>query len=159
MSIRVERVRKKIKFLIANVLHAELKDPRKGFVTVVRCDLTSDFRQCRVHVSILADSDAEVRKVMRMLEDARGFVQTRVASGLSTRTTPHLEWVLDEGAQRSVEVGALLADLAAERAEREAAEAAAGGEAAEGEAAEGEAAEGEAAEGEAAEGSSAADVG
>lgn len=141
MSIRVERVKKKIKFLIANVIQTEIKDPRRGFVTVIRCDLSGDFSRCKVHVSILADSEAETRKVLRMLESARGFIQTRVASGLSTRTTPHLEFVLDKGAERSIEVSSLLTDLAAERAEREARDARRAE--AEGEDAEGEDAEGD----------------
>ena len=128
MSIRVERVRKKIRFLVANVLQREVKDPRKGFVTVTRVDLAADFSRCTVYVSVLGEP-GEVSKTMHMLEDARGFVQTRVAAGLSTRTTPHLTWELDEGAQRSVEVSALLSDLAAERAEREARQAEANAEA------------------------------
>lgn len=119
MSIRVERVRKKIRFLVANVLQRELKDPRKGFVTVTRVDLSPDFSRCIVHVSVLGEP-GEVSKTMHMLEDARGFVQTRIAAGLETRTTPHLIWELDKGAQRSVEVSALLNELAEERAEREA---------------------------------------
>lgn len=118
MSIRVERVAKKVKFLIANALQRELKDPRMGFVTVVRCDLSSDYRHCRVHVSILADTEGEASRVMHMLEDARGFIQRHVAANLSTRATPHLEFVRDTGAERSVDVSALLDDLKAERIER-----------------------------------------
>lgn len=118
MSIRVERVAKKVKFLIANALQRELKDPRMGFVTVVRCDLSADYRHCRVHVSILADSEGEASRVMHMLQDARGFIQRHVAANLSTRATPHLEFVRDTGAERSVDVSALLDDLKAERIAR-----------------------------------------
>ena len=118
MSIRVERVAKKIKFLIATALQRELSDPRMGFVTVVRCDLSADYRHCRVHVSVLGD-DAEVSRVMHMLEDARGFIQRYVATNLDTRATPHLEFERDRGAERSVEMSALLNDLKREREERE----------------------------------------
>jgi len=143
MSIRVERVAKKVKFLIATALQRELKDPRMGFITVVRCDLSADYRHCRVHVSVLADSEGEISRVMHMLESARGFIQRYVAANLSTRATPHLEFVRDTGAERSVDMSALLDDLKAERVER-------GVEApedAEGEDAEGEDAEGADAEG------------
>ncbi|MGE0709591.1 MAG: 30S ribosome-binding factor RbfA [Planctomycetota bacterium] len=128
MSIRVERVREKIKFLVANVLQNELKDPRRGFVTVIRCDLSEDFRVCKVHVSVLADTEGEISRVMHMLKDARAFVQVRVAAGLATRVTPHIEFVRDQGAERSVEVSSLLAELAREREEREARAAAAAAE-------------------------------
>jgi ribosome-binding factor A len=118
MSIRVERVAKKVKFLIANALQRELKDPRMGFVTVVRCDLSADYRHCRVHVSVLADNEGEISRVMHMLQDARGFIQRHVAANLSTRATPHLEFVRDTGAERSVDMSALLDELKAERVER-----------------------------------------
>ena len=60
-----------------------------GFVTVVRCDLSADYRHCRVHVSVLADNEGEISRVMHMLQDARGFIQRHVAANLSTRATPH----------------------------------------------------------------------
>jgi len=135
MSIRVERVAKKVKFLIATALQRELKDPRMGFITVVRCDLSADYRHCRVHVSVLADTEGEISRVMHMLESARGFIQRYVAANLSTRATPHLEFVRDTGAERSVDMSALLDDLKAERVER-------GVEAEEGAEAEGDEAEG-----------------
>lgn len=149
MSIRVERVAKKVKFLIANALQRELKDPRMGFVTVVRCDLSADYRHCRVHVSILADSEGEASRVMHMLQDARGFIQRHVAANLSTRATPHLEFVRDTGAERSVDVSALLDDLKAERIARgveEVEEEEAEGGESEGDASEGDESEGEDAE-------------
>ena len=152
MSIRVERVAKKVKFLIATALQRELKDPRMGFITVVRCDLSADYRHCRVHVSVFADTDGEISRVMHMLEDARGFIQRYVASNLRTRATPHLEFVRDTGAERSVDMSALLDDLKSERRERGVEDEDAEGKTdADGEDAEGEAAKGEAAEDAAAE--------
>lgn len=118
-SIRVERVRKKIETEVARILQSELRDPRMGFLTVVGCDLTPDYRYARIKVSILADKESEVRRVMRMLEDARGFVQRTVASRLKTRITPELTFVLDRSAEKSVRISSLLDDLRRERETRE----------------------------------------
>lgn len=118
--IRVGRVREKIKADVAQILQHELKDPRMGFVTVISCDLAHDYRTCEVRVSVLADKDSEVRNVMRMLDQAKGYVQKRVASRLRTRVAPVLTFVLDKGAERSVAIGSLLDDLKAEREAREA---------------------------------------
>jgi ribosome-binding factor A len=124
--IRVGRVREKIKADVAQILQHELKDPRMGFVTVISCDLAHDYRTCEVRVSVLADKDSEVRNVMRMLDQARGYVQKKVASRLRTRVAPVLTFVLDKGAERSVQMSTLLDDLKAEREAREAKVAAAG---------------------------------
>ena len=118
--IRVGRVREKIKADVAQILQHELKDPRMGFVTVISCDLAHDYRTCEVRVSVLADKDSEVRNVMRMLDQAKGYVQKKVASRLRTRVAPVLTFVLDKGAERSVQMSSLLDDLKAEREAREA---------------------------------------
>ncbi|MBL4849320.1 MAG: 30S ribosome-binding factor RbfA [Planctomycetes bacterium] len=119
MSIRVERVAKKVKFLIATAIQRELNDPRMGFVTIVRCDLSGDYRHCRVHVSVLADTEGEISRVMHCLDDARGFIQRYVAHNLETRATPRLEFIRDTGAEQSVDMSALLDDLRKEREARE----------------------------------------
>lgn len=118
-SIRVERVRKKIETEVARILQSELRDPRMGFVTVVGSELSPDYRYARIKVSILADKESEVRRVMRMLEDARSFVQRTVASRLRTRVTPELSFHLDRSAEKSVRISSLLDDLKRERETRE----------------------------------------
>lgn len=119
-SIRVQRVREKVKHDVARIIQTELKDPRKGFITVTNCDLSGDFRHAKIYVSVLADREGEVNRVMGMLEDATGFIQSRVAKGLRTRVTPELRFVLDKGAERSVKISSLLDELREEREQREA---------------------------------------
>jgi len=123
MSIRVERVRGKVKFEVARILQTELNDPRMGFVTVVGCDLSADFRYAKIKVSILSDEQADINRIMGMLEDATGYVQRIVAGRLRTRVTPKLTFELDRGVEKSIEVSSLLDTLREEREAREALEA------------------------------------
>jgi ribosome-binding factor A len=118
MSIRVERVRAKIKAEAARIIQSELKDPRLGFVTVVGCDLSHDFKYAKIHVSILADKEGDIRRVMRMLEDAKGFIQRTIGSRLRTRVTPELTFALDRSAAKSVKMSSLLDELRRERESR-----------------------------------------
>ncbi|RMG18233.1 MAG: 30S ribosome-binding factor RbfA [Planctomycetota bacterium] len=125
MNLGIERVQSKIKADVAAILQKELKDPRGGaMVTVTGCELSSDYRHCKVFVSILASSPGEERKTFRMLQDATGYVQRRVGGNLRTRVTPQLEFVLDKGAEQSIKIGSLLDAIRREREEREAARAA-----------------------------------
>jgi ribosome-binding factor A len=86
---------------------------------VIDCALSPDYRHATIKVSILADRDAEVRKILKMLEDARGYVQRGVAGRLRTRVTPELRFELDRGAEQSVKISSLLDDLKKEREQRE----------------------------------------
>lgn len=119
-----ERVRAKIKEVVARILQHELKDPRMGFVTVIDCALSPDYRHATIKVSILAEREAETRKILKMLEDARGYVQRGVAGSLRTRVTPELRFELDRGAEKSIRISNLLDELAKERQTREGGEAA-----------------------------------
>lgn len=119
MSVRVERVAQKVKFEVARILQNEMNDPRMGFVTVVDVELSPDYRYAKVYVSVLANSDGEERRVMRMLEDACGYIQRIVAGRLSTRVTPKLTFLLDKGAEKSVQISSLLDEIRQEREARE----------------------------------------
>lgn len=114
-----ERVRARIKEVAARILQTQVKDPRMGFVTVTDCVLSPDYRHATLKVSILADRESEVRKVLRMLDDAKGFVQRGVAQALHTRVTPELRFELDKGAEKSVKIAGILDQLKAERESRE----------------------------------------
>jgi ribosome-binding factor A len=119
MGIGVERVQAKIKAEVARILRNEIKDPRMGsFVTVIDVQLTNDYKYAKILISVMAERDAQVRTVMRMLKDATAFVQHKVAGRLRTRVTPTLEFILDEGAQKSVKIGSILEELKRERDER-----------------------------------------
>jgi len=123
VGIGIERVREKIKHEVARILQNEMNDPRMGFVTVVGCELSADYRHCKIHVSFLEDRPGEIRRILGMLEDARGYVQGKLAGRLRTRVTPRLEFIHDTGAQKSIAISSLLDDLRREREEREAAHA------------------------------------
>ena len=117
-KIGLNRVKARIKFVVADFLQHRLADPRKGFMTVTKIDLTPDFRYCKVYVSILG-SPGEQSKVMHMLSDARGLVQRKVAKSLSTRVTPELSFIHDQSIEKSMRMESIFDQIAKEREENE----------------------------------------
>ena len=103
MSVRIERLRTVIKEEAAQLILHELSDPRIGFCTVTRVDLTNDLSFATIFVSVLGD-EAQKNKTLRGLQDARGLIQKVVASRLKTRTTPHIEIELDDSVERAFRV-------------------------------------------------------
>ncbi|MBI3723948.1 30S ribosome-binding factor RbfA [bacterium] len=122
MRIKIERLREKIKAECARVLMTEIRDPRAGFLTVQNVELSDDLRNAKVFVSVLGE-EPERRRIMRMLADARGFVQRAVASTLRTRVTPTLSFVLDTSIDKSFKVAAILEQIKKDDASRKAASA------------------------------------
>jgi ribosome-binding factor A len=113
-SIKIERLREKIKAECARVIMTKINDPRAGFLTVQNVELSKDLRHAKVFVSILGE-DAQRRKVMRMLKDATGFIQREVASTLRTRVTPALAFVHDLSIDKSFRVAEILSQIKKEK--------------------------------------------
>jgi len=103
MSVRNERLKEAIREEAAEMILHDLVDPRLGFCTVTRIELTRDLSYCTIYVSVLGD-DAVKNRTMRALNDARGLIQSRIANRMRTRTTPRVSLELDESIEKSFTV-------------------------------------------------------
>jgi len=110
----IARLQARIQERAATALEFELKDPRGGFITVSRVELSSDLSSGKIFYSVLG-SAADKSKVAHMLESAAGFLQRQIARGLDLRRMPHLRWIYDE----SIEAAARLDDLIGKALERD----------------------------------------
>src|SRR5262249_15606492 len=102
-SVRNERLKEIIREEAAEMILHELTDPRIGFCTVTRIDLTKDLSACTIHVSVMGDEGAKSR-TMHALQDARGLIQSHVGRRMKTRTTPRVSIELDETIERTFEI-------------------------------------------------------
>lgn len=89
---------------------SDLKDPRIGMVTVTFVEVAADLRSAKVHVSIMG-SDTQQRLSLQGLKSAAGFLQSKVADRIDTRYTPRLEFVLDMGVKKSLEIARILREV------------------------------------------------
>lgn len=103
MGVRIERLKEVIRETAAEVILNELNDPRIGFVTVTQVDLSPDLSHAVISVSIFG-SEAQKRTTMRGLQTARGRVQSRIASRMQTRVTPHIAFELDESIEQAFRI-------------------------------------------------------
>jgi ribosome-binding factor A len=109
-SRRPEQVAGTIRQVIADALAREVRDPRVGFVTVTGVLVTNDLSHARVMVSVPGD-DAEKAKAMEGLQSAAGFLRSRAARSLSTRTVPELHFELDKGFEHAARIQELLQSI------------------------------------------------
>jgi ribosome-binding factor A len=93
--------------VIADALSREVRDPRVGFVTVTGVLVTNDLSHARVMVSV-AGEEADKVRAMEGLQSAAGFLRSRAARTLTTRTVPELHFELDQGLEHAARINALL---------------------------------------------------
>jgi ribosome-binding factor A len=107
MSIRTARVGEEIKKVLSERLLRGLRDPVPGFVTIGAVEVTSDFSQATVYVSVIG-TDADKKGAMEVLQHERGHLRYEVGQKVRLRQTPDLRFVLDESGERGARVLALL---------------------------------------------------
>src|SRR5215469_4127402 len=95
---RHDRLADQIRTEVAGIVESELKDPRIGFVTVTRVDLSADRSHARVLVSVLGDEEACAQSLAG-LTSAAGYVRHEVTQRLHLRRAPEVVFVLDHGAE------------------------------------------------------------
>jgi ribosome-binding factor A len=98
---RQARIDAEIQRALASIIDRDLKDPRLGFVTVTRCEISSDMMQCKVFVSIIGDRHV-ARQSMDALTSAAGFVRGELGALVKLRHTPELHFVEDRSTERAI---------------------------------------------------------
>ena len=112
---RLERVAEVIREVASETILFELRDPRVKGVTVTRTEVSGDLQHAKVLVSIMG-TPGEQQLCMHGLRHAAGFIQSKLASRLKTRFTPVINFVLDQGVKKSIEVSRLINEALAEAA-------------------------------------------
>jgi ribosome-binding factor A len=106
-SRRVLKAAEAVREVVSMAILTDLNDPRIQHVTVTYVEMTPDMRQAKVHVSIMGD-EARQRLSLSGLKSAAGYLQSKVANRIDTRYTPKLEFVLDQGVKRSIQIAEIL---------------------------------------------------
>lgn len=106
-SRRPEQMAETLRQVITERLAREVRDPRVGFVTVTAVHVTNDLSHARVLVSVPGE-EAEKTQALEGLQSAAGFLRSRAARALTTRSVPELHFELDRGLEHAVRINELL---------------------------------------------------
>ena len=117
-SRRLLKAAEAIREVVASAILTELRDPRVQDVTVLRVEVSPDMREAKVAVSVMG-TEAQEQLAIRGLQNAAGFLQSKIANRIDTRYTPRLQFVLDKGTKNALAVGEILAKIRSEKAEAE----------------------------------------
>jgi ribosome-binding factor A len=106
-SRRPEQVAQTLRQVISDALVREVRDPRVGFVTVTSVLVTNELSHARVLVSVPGE-EAEKTRALEGLQSAAGFLRSRAARALTTRSVPELHFELDRGLEHAARISELL---------------------------------------------------
>ena len=111
-AARTRRLSERIAKIVAELLERRIKDPRLGFVTVTRVEVTSDLRTAKVFVSIIGDRHV-AKQSMIALDHAKGYLRGEVGHAVALRHTPELIFVEDRSTEKAIALSKVMAETAA----------------------------------------------
>ena len=104
---RVQRVAGAIRKEIGEILRGEVKDPRIGFATITRVELSRDCRFAKVYFSLLG-SKKQLRDTQVGLQRSAGFIRKLLAKRMKLRYTPEIIFKLDKGIEYSIHISEVI---------------------------------------------------
>jgi len=109
-NVRRGRLGHQLQQEIAAIIQRELKDPRLGFVTITKVELSSDLSHAKVGYSCLGGAQERTRS-QEALDHATGFIRGLVKKRLRLKIIPEIVFRYDETIIQAIELSAKLDQL------------------------------------------------
>ncbi|MEE8638752.1 MAG: 30S ribosome-binding factor RbfA [Candidatus Margulisiibacteriota bacterium] len=107
---RVERVAELIREKISKIIRENVSDPRIGFVSITRVDVSPDLENAKVFVSILGN-DEKKKECMSGLDSATRFIRGKLGHMLEMRLVPEIKFVHDDSLEKGSRVLGIISRL------------------------------------------------
>ncbi len=107
---RSEKVADLIHKEISEMLVKTVKDPRIGFVTITRVDVSEDCRSAKVYFSV-AGTLEERERSMKGLSSATGYVRKELGRRIHLRYTPEIIFKFDPSIEYAIHIGEVIRHL------------------------------------------------
>ncbi|BCD97423.1 30S ribosome-binding factor RbfA [Marinagarivorans cellulosilyticus] len=116
---RSDRVADAVQRLLAQMIPAEIRDPRVGMVNVNSVDVARDLSIAKVYVTVVGAEKEGCEQAVVILNKAAGFLRSLISKELTMRSTPKLMFYYDFTAhQGGVLSGLIDKAVAADKAKR-----------------------------------------
>ena len=110
LPTRIERVEQELRQEIAQIIHRELKDPRLGFVTITRMEVSRDLRHAKVLFSCLG-GETERRSSQEALDHSAKFIHGLLKRRFRLKIIPELQFRYDASIEGSITLSETLDKL------------------------------------------------
>lgn len=108
--VRMDRLDEQFKRELGEMLLTKVRDPRVKHVTVMGAKVSKELDVAVIFVSIIGDK-TEKAEILKVLDNASGFLRSEMASVIEIRKMPKLVFRLDESFEESMKIDAILTEL------------------------------------------------
>ena len=93
--------------IISMILLDDLSDPRMGFVTITRIELTEDLRYARVYYSVFGD-EVRQKETEEALMQNKGFIKRLAVERINMKYAMDIKFERDKSVEHSFQIDSIL---------------------------------------------------
>ena len=115
---RIDRVQEEMRHQVSLIVQRELRDPRIGFVTITRVEVTPDLKSARVYFTTI-EEEKSFEDTVRGLRKAAGFVRKLLGERMRIKFIPEISFVYDESQTSTDRIDEIIEKIHKEKEEDE----------------------------------------
>lgn len=112
MSVKIERLNDLVLAELSKIILLEVKNPLLKSVCITSVDITNDLSYAKVYFTCMDENRDDV---LKELDEAKGFLRSKLCESIDIRHTPELVFVYDT----SIEYGRRIEEVIKEIHENE----------------------------------------
>ncbi len=107
MSQRSNQVAEELRKIVSMILLEDVNDPRMGFITITRIELTADLRFARIFYSVLGDEKQKLSTKEALDENMR-FIKKLTVQRINMKYAMTIKFELDKSIEHSFHIDDIL---------------------------------------------------
>ena len=108
MSVKIDRLNNTILEVLSKIIFDEVKNPLIRNIVLTSVSVTNDLSFAKVYFTCMnEDKD----KVMAELEEAKGFLRTKLSESIDIRHTPELASVYDNSIEYGMNIERIIKEI------------------------------------------------
>ena len=114
MKQRAQRVSEELRKIISQILLEDVNDPRLGFMTITRIDVTDDLRYARVFYSVLGDEEQKAATA-EALEEHAPRIRRMAVERINMKFAMEIKFEVDKAIDQSFRIDTILKKINKEK--------------------------------------------
>ena len=107
MKQRAQRVSEELRKIISRILLEDLSDPRLGFVTITRIEVTDDLKFARVFYSVLGDEETKSSTAEALREELK-YIRRLAVERINMKFAMEIKFEVDPSIDQSFRIDEIL---------------------------------------------------
>ncbi|MGH2510916.1 MAG: 30S ribosome-binding factor RbfA [Ktedonobacteraceae bacterium] len=95
---------------VSDLLRTRIKDPRVGFASITRVEMSGDLRHAKIFVSVMGENKDQ-KGTIEALHHATGFIRHELAERLTIRFMPEIAFKLDTSIEQGSRILGLIREM------------------------------------------------